>query len=94
MALIIIGANAVVSQNAELCAGTHDVEDTDFQLIAKPVIIGDHAWVATGAFVGPGVTIGEGGVLGARAVAFKDVPPWEIHIGNPARLLRKRTQRE
>jgi putative colanic acid biosynthesis acetyltransferase WcaF len=90
MARITIGVNAVVSQNAELCAGTHDVGDAQFHLIAKPITIGDHAWVASGAFVGPGITIGEGAVLGARAVAFKDIAPWEIHVGNPARFLRRR----
>jgi putative colanic acid biosynthesis acetyltransferase WcaF len=90
MALITIGANAVVSQNAELCAGTHDVDDAEFSLVVKPITIGDNAWVAAGAFVGPGVTIGKGAVLGARAVAFKDIAPWEIHVGNPARLLRRR----
>jgi len=93
MAQITIGANAIVSQDAELCAGTHDVEDPDFQLVAKPIVIGDHTWIAAGAFVGPAVTIGEGAILGARAVTFKDLPPWEIYIGNPARFLKTRKLR-
>jgi len=81
---------ANVAQRAHLCAGTHDVDDPLFQLVTRPVVIGRHAWVAADAFVGPGVTLGEGAVLGARAVAFGDLEAWSIYIGNPARLLRKR----
>jgi putative colanic acid biosynthesis acetyltransferase WcaF len=81
---------ANVAQRAHLCAGSHDVDDPRFQLVTKPVVIGRHAWVAADAFVGPGVTLGEGAVLGARGVAFRDLEPWTIHIGNPARLLRRR----
>ena len=81
---------ANVAQRAHLCAGTHDIDDPAFQLITRPIVIGRHAWVAADAFVGPGVTLGEGAVLGARGVAFKDLPPWSVHIGNPAKFLRMR----
>ena len=90
MAPITIGPNAVISQGAHLCAGTHDIDDPHFQLLAKPVVIGAHAWVAAEAFVGPGVEIGEGAVLGARAVTVKSLAPWTVHAGNPARYLRPR----
>jgi putative colanic acid biosynthesis acetyltransferase WcaF len=93
MARISVGAFAVISQDAELCAGTHDTASPQFQLLAKPITIGDHVWVAAGAFVGPGVSLGAGAVLGARAVAFKDIPGWEVHVGNPASFLRKRVLR-
>lgn len=92
MAPIRIGAYAVVSQGSHLCAGTHDTEDPLFQLVARPITIEKHAWVAADGFVGPGVTIGEGAVLGARAVAFRDVPAWEIHVGNPSRKIRDRSK--
>lgn len=91
---IVIGPDAIVSQDAELCAGSHDIGDPEFRLIANPIFIGERAWIAAGAFIGPGVTIGAGAVLGARAVTFKDIPPWEVHVGNPARFLKKRSQRE
>jgi putative colanic acid biosynthesis acetyltransferase WcaF len=89
-ARISIGAKAVVSQGAHLCAGTHDINDPDFQLIAKPITIGAGAWVAAEAFVGPGVSIGDGAVLGARGVAFRDIEPWAVYAGNPAKRLKDR----
>jgi putative colanic acid biosynthesis acetyltransferase WcaF len=85
-----IGAYAIISQRAHLCGGTHDVDDANFQLKPMPITIGPKAWVAAEAFVGPGVTIGEGAVLGARGVAAKDLEPWGIYAGNPARKLRER----
>lgn len=90
MARISLGPYALVSQRASLCAGTHDVDDPSFQLMVKPISIGERAWVAAEAFVGPGVTVGEGAVLGARAVTFRDLEPWTIYAGNPAKPLRKR----
>jgi putative colanic acid biosynthesis acetyltransferase WcaF len=92
MDLVTIGAYATVSQGAQLCGGTHDPDDRHFQLLTRPIFIGDHAWIAADAFVGPGVTIGEGAVLGARAVTFRDLAPWTICAGNPARQLRTRTR--
>jgi putative colanic acid biosynthesis acetyltransferase WcaF len=89
---VAISDFAVVSQGAHLCTGTHDVDDARFPLRARPIVIGAHAWVAAYAFVGPGVTVGEGAVLGARGVAFRDLDSWMIYAGNPARKLRERTR--
>jgi putative colanic acid biosynthesis acetyltransferase WcaF len=86
-----LGAYAVISQGAYLCAGTHDVDDPNFQLTTRPISIGERAWIAADAFVGPGVRVGEGAVLGARGVAFKDLEPWTIYAGNPALERRKRS---
>lgn len=93
MAPIYIGDYAIISQGAHLCAGTHDVEDTHFQLRASPISIGKRAWVAAEAFVGPGVTVGDGAVLGARGCAMKDLESWAIYSGNPAQPLRARRLR-
>jgi len=82
---------AMVSQGSYLCGGTHKVDDPHFQLVTKPIFIERDAWVAAEAFVGPGVTIGKGAVLGARGVAFKDLDPYWIYVGNPAKPLRERT---
>jgi putative colanic acid biosynthesis acetyltransferase WcaF len=57
-------------------------------------VIEPQAWVAAEAFVGPGVTVGEGAVLGARGVAFKALEPWTVYAGNPAQPLKKRIIRE
>ncbi|MFC7703157.1 acetyltransferase [Plastorhodobacter daqingensis] len=88
---IEIGRRAVISQGAHLCSGSHDVDDPGFALVTQPIRIGDHAWICAEAFVGPGVIVGKGAVLGARGVAFRDLPDWTVHAGNPARQLRRRT---
>jgi putative colanic acid biosynthesis acetyltransferase WcaF len=75
---------ALISQNAFICAGTHDYNDVDFPLVTKPILIKRRAWVCSRAIVGPGVTIGEGAVLGAGAIAFKDLKPFTVYAGNPA----------
>jgi putative colanic acid biosynthesis acetyltransferase WcaF len=90
---IRIGRRAVVSQGTHLCTGTHDIADPDFQLVTRPIAIGDNAWVAAEAFVGPGVTIGEGAVVGARAVLVRDAEPWTVYAGNPARAIKRRSFR-
>lgn len=90
MAPIKLGRNAIVSQGSHLCAGTHDIEDPDFQLVVKPITIHADAWLAAEVFVGPGVTIGESAVLGARCVLFRDAEPSSVYIGNPAQRIRSR----
>jgi putative colanic acid biosynthesis acetyltransferase WcaF len=89
-AMVKLGERALVSQGTQLCAGTHDVDDPEFRLVAKPISIGAFAWIAAEGFVGPGCTIGEGAVLGARGVAFGKLDPWTIYVGNPAKAVRKR----
>jgi len=90
MAPITVGRDSLVSQGAHLCAGSHDHESPGFQLVARPIEIGADVWIAAEAFVGPGVRIGDGAVLGARAAAFRDLQPWSVYSGNPAQNLRPR----
>lgn len=90
VALVRIGANTTVSQGAYLCTASHDITDPLNPLITAPIVIADQAWVAAGAFVGMGVTIGQGAVVGARAAVFKDVAPWTVVGGNPAKEIKKR----
>lgn len=90
---IHIGARTIISQGTHLCAGSHDVSDEDFQLITRPIHIGDDVWIAAEAFVAPGVTIGDGAVLAARGCAFGDLDPWTIYRGNPAEKLKLRQWR-
>jgi putative colanic acid biosynthesis acetyltransferase WcaF len=91
VARVTLGAGAIVSQRAHLCTAGHDVDDAGFPLVSRPISIGGKAWVAAEAFVGPGVTIGEGAVLGARGVAMRDLTAHTIYAGNPARVLRPRS---
>ena len=88
--IIRIGANTTVSQGAYLCTASHDITNPLNPLITAPIIIEDQAWIAADAFVGMGVTIGQGAVVGARAAVFKNVEPWTIVGGNPAKFIKKR----
>lgn len=88
---IILGANATVSQYSFLCTASHDYRHSHMPLVTAPIVIEDHAWVAADVFVGPGVTIGEGAVVGARASVFRDVAPWTVVAGNPVKVINKRS---
>ena len=87
---IIIGANSTVSQGAFLCTASHDITDPLNHLTTAPIVIEDQAWIGARAFVGMGVTIGQGAVVGATASVYKDVEPWTVVGGNPARVIKKR----
>lgn len=89
--IIKLESNVTVSQGAYLCTASHNIYSKQHELITAPIIIKQGAWIAADAFVGMGVTIGEGAVIGARAAVFKDVEPWTIVGGNPARFIKKRT---
>lgn len=93
-AKISIADNTVVSQGVFLCSASHDVTQLLMPLISRPIIIHERAWIAADAFIGPGVTIGEGAVVGARSAVFKDVEPWHIVGGNPAKVIKKRVLKE
>jgi putative colanic acid biosynthesis acetyltransferase WcaF len=87
---ITIEESAVVSQHSYLCTGGHDYARPTFDLYALPIRIESEAWVAAHVFVGPGVTVGRGAVVGACSVALKDVPAEMICAGNPLKVIRKR----
>lgn len=89
-AKITIGYYAVVSQGVNLCAGTHDYTKPGFPLITKPIFVGKRSWIAAEVFVHPGITIGEGCVIGARSVVTKDMPAWTVCAGHPCRPIKKR----
>jgi putative colanic acid biosynthesis acetyltransferase WcaF len=91
---IAIGEKSVISQRAHICASTHDVRDSQFQLVLRPVVIGRQCWVAAEAFVGPGVTMNDRAVLGARGALFSDAEADGIYGGNPAVFLKRRQLRE
>jgi putative colanic acid biosynthesis acetyltransferase WcaF len=91
VAPIAIGNNCVISQYAKLVTGSHDIRARDFSLVTAPINVSDNAWVCANAFVGPGVSIGEGAVLGACSCTFEDIPPWTVFCGMRATYLGDRT---
>jgi putative colanic acid biosynthesis acetyltransferase WcaF len=91
---ISIGEHATISQNAHLCAGTHDYSDPAMPLLKPPITIGSSVWICADAFVGPGVAVSDGAVVGARSVVVKDVPAWMVVAGNPAKFVKPRVMPE
>jgi putative colanic acid biosynthesis acetyltransferase WcaF len=87
---VFIGHHAIISEGAFICGATHDFNSPDFTLISKRVVIEPHAWICARAVVLPGVTCCEGAVLGAAAVTCKDLAPWTVYAGNPARAVGER----
>jgi putative colanic acid biosynthesis acetyltransferase WcaF len=87
---VTIGQRVTISQLAHLCAGTHDYTRPEFPLLRPPIEIGDDVWIATDVFVGPGVKIGPGVVVGARSSVFRDLPPWHVCVGTPAKPIQER----
>ncbi len=91
---VIIGANTVVSQKTYLCTASHDISSTDYPLIHKPIILKDQVWVGASVFIGLGVTIEQGAVVGATSSVYKNVESWTVVGGNPAKVLKKREFRK
>lgn len=87
---IVIGKNVCIGEDVRLITGSHDVASPNFDLMTRPITINDNSWVATGVIVLPGVTIGEGAVVAAGSVVTKDVEPWTVVGGNPAKFIKKR----
>lgn len=87
---IRIGAGSVISQRAHLCASSHDIADPHFQLVLRPITLGQQCWIAAEAFIGPGVTLGDRAVLGARAALFEPAEAEGVYLGNPARRVGTR----
>lgn len=90
--LISIGNNSTISQGVHICSSTHDYNDPVHPLIIKPISIGDDVWVCTEAFIGPGVSILDGCVIGARAVLTKSTVKWMVYAGNPAKVINERNR--
>lgn len=87
---IVLEPYADVAWGATLVTASHDLDSAEFTTFGSKITVCSHAWVAAGACVGPGVTIGEGAVLAAWSVAFRKLAPWTIHYGNPAQKVRNR----
>ncbi|HUG11069.1 MAG TPA: colanic acid biosynthesis acetyltransferase WcaF [Opitutaceae bacterium] len=89
---VTIGAGANLSRNIHVCAGSHDFNRWSMPLVTAPIAIGDNVWIATDCFIGPGVTIGELCVVGARSVVVDDLPARKICVGHPCRPVKDRVE--
>ena len=90
LGFINIGKSVTISHRAHLCAGTHDYSRPDMPLLKVPIAIHDQAWICAEAFLGPGIIVGQGAVVGARSVVIRKVDPWTVVAGNPARFIKAR----
>ena len=87
---VTLGSHAILSQEAYVCAATHDYDDPAFPLIAYAMSIGAYAWICARACVAPGVNVGEGAVLGLGSVATRPLEPWTVYAGTPAVKVKER----
>ena len=85
-----IGHHAIISQDAYLCGATHDYNSPNFTYQKKEIIIGAYAWICAKAIVLPGIHCAEGIVLGAGAIATRNLEPWSVYAGNPAIFIKHR----
>lgn len=90
VAPVILRRGSIVSQKAYLCTPSHDAADPDFALTGGTIEIGDYAWIAAAAFVGPGVSVAAGGIAAACSVVVRDVAAGAVVAGNPARVVSDR----
>ncbi|MCI8949081.1 MAG: acyltransferase [Lachnospiraceae bacterium] len=89
---IDIGSHVNISSYTKFITGSHDPNSSTFEASFSPIIIGDYAWIASGAIILQDVRIGEGAVVAAGAVVTKDIPPYEIWGGVPARKIGERSK--
>lgn len=87
---IYIGNNVGIAHNTKIYTLGHDLEDPQFKTKGSPVRIKDNVFIFSNALIMPGVTVGEGAVILAGSVVTKDIDPWTIVGGNPARKIRNR----
>ena len=83
-AMVVVPDHLHASITADVIrAGVHP-------LVVKPIVIGRWCWIAADVFIAPGVSIGDGTVVGARSSVFKDLPGWVVAAGSPAKPVRER----
>jgi len=89
---IEIGSNVAIAHRVYLCSGSHNVNKITFDITESPILISDEVWIANDVFIGPGVRVGFGSVIGARSSVFKDMPPGHICFGTPCKPISERVK--
>ena len=90
LSTVRIGSHVCISQDAYLCTGNHDWTHPNLKLFHRPIVLQDGCWVSARSMICPGTTIGECAVVLGGSVVRSDVPPYEIHGGNPATYIKRR----
>jgi maltose O-acetyltransferase len=94
---LTVGRDVMMGPRCILLASSHAFAAVDVPMNTQgfvedsPIVIEDDVWVGAGCIVLPGVRIGTGSIVGAGSVVTRDVPPWTVVAGNPARVVRSRT---
>lgn len=89
---LFMGSHAIVSQGAYICGATHLYNEISFKLVSFPIRLGPYSWICARAAVHPGVNVGEGAILALGSVATKDLEPFGIYAGVPARKVKERSR--
>jgi acetyltransferase-like isoleucine patch superfamily enzyme len=89
---LTIGSCVNLGSHVRIWSRQHDIDAPDFAEVGAPVRIEDHAYLGSGCTILPGVTVSRGGVVGAGSVVTKDVPPFTLVAGAPARVIRERSK--
>ncbi|HKR26399.1 MAG TPA: hypothetical protein VJS11_03055 [Acidobacteriaceae bacterium] len=87
---LIIGSHCIVSQGAYICGATHEYNSPEFRLVHFPIRLGPYSWICARATVNPGVNVGAGAILALGSVATRDLEPFGIYAGIPARKVKER----
>jgi acetyltransferase-like isoleucine patch superfamily enzyme len=95
---VVIGNNTRISSQVLILATVHHYESTERPIVeqgisGRGIQIGSDVWIGAGAIILDGVTIGDGAVIGAGSVVAKNVPPLNVQVGNPARVVKLRRHR-
>lgn len=87
---LFMGSHCIVSQGAYICGATHEYNDTAFRLVHFPMRLGAYSWICARAAVNPGVNVGDGSILALGSIATRDLEPFGVYAGVPARKIKER----
>lgn len=87
---LTMGSHCIVSQGAYICGATHEYNNPAFTLVHFPIRLGAYSWICARASVNPGVNVGPGAILALGSVATRDLEPFGIYAGIPAKKVKER----
>jgi putative colanic acid biosynthesis acetyltransferase WcaF len=87
---LYMGSHCIVSQGAYICGATHEYNSPEFRFVHFPMRLGAYSWICARATVSPGVNVGSGAILALASVATRDLEPFGVYAGVPARKVKER----